>query len=147
MSENKQAGELGADVSGSIQRIQDTLETMLDSADVRRVFAEPVEKGDVSLIPAAEIVSVVGMGAGSGTGTTEDEQSGRQVGRGGGGGGGGKAFSRPVAVIVASPQGVRVEPVIDVTKIGLTAITAAGFMLAVFLRLARPKRALKELKR
>jgi uncharacterized spore protein YtfJ len=58
-------------------------------------------------------------------------------GGGGGGGGGGRVFSRPVAVVVASPEGVRVEPVLDVTKIALAALTAGGFMLATLARMSR----------
>jgi len=48
-------------------------------------------------------------------------------------------FSRPVAVIIAAPEGVRVEPVVDVTKIGLAALTAAGFMFGMWMRMARPR--------
>jgi hypothetical protein len=49
-------------------------------------------------------------------------------------------FSRPVAVIIASPEGVRVEPVVDVTKIALAALTAAGFMVGMLLRMNRPRK-------
>ena len=49
-------------------------------------------------------------------------------------------LSRPVAVIIAAPEGVRVEPVVDATKIGLAALTAAGFMFGMWMRMARPRR-------
>ena len=65
-------------------------------------------------------------------------------GGGGGGGGGGKTLSRPVAVVIASPEGVRVEPVYDITKIYMAAITAAGFMLAMLVRFMRPTRLFKK---
>jgi uncharacterized spore protein YtfJ len=84
----------------------------------------------------------MGFGAGYGSGPVntesdeESEQEGTEAG-GGGGGGGGRTLSRPVAVIVASPEGVRVEPVVDPTKIALAAITAAGFMLTTILRMKR----------
>jgi hypothetical protein len=45
-----------------------------------------------------------------------------------------------VAVIVASPSGVQVQPVIDVTKVALAALTAAGFMVGMMLRMLRPPR-------
>lgn len=147
-AKNTEARGEESEVDRSFQLIQDTLGAMHYAADVRRVYAEPVEHGETLVIPAAEIVTLVGMGSGAGTGSRVDPESGRRVegGSGGGGGGGGKSFARPVAVVVASPQGVRVEPVIDLTKIGLAALTAAGFMLAAYMRMVSPKRALKELK-
>ena len=59
---------------------------------------------------------------GYGFGRGEDTTAG---GLGAGGGGGGYAAGRPVAVIEVGPQGVRVKPVLDFTKIGLTLIAAA----------------------
>ncbi len=100
-------------------------------ASVDAVFGEPVEKGDTLIIPAAEVGSAMGFGLGSGTG-----EQGTNM-KGNGGGGGGWNFSRPVAVIVASPEGVRVEPVLDVTKVAIAAFTTAGFMLGLVLRMLR----------
>jgi hypothetical protein len=45
-----------------------------------------------------------------------------------------------VAVIVSSPEGVEVRPVIDVTKIALAALTAAGFVWAAWNGMSKPKR-------
>jgi hypothetical protein len=45
-----------------------------------------------------------------------------------------------VAVIVASPEGVRVQEVVDPTKIALAALTAAGFMIGMMARMMRPRR-------
>ena len=60
-------------------------------------------------------------------------------GGGPGGGGGGRTFSRPVAVIVASTEGVRVTPVFDTTKIILAGLTALGFMFTTLLRMRSNK--------
>ncbi len=63
----------------------------------------------------------------------EPEDAGAEAGMGAGGGGGGGASGRPVAVISVSEKGVRVEPVVDVTKIAIAFFTAFGsmaFMLA-----------------
>ena len=78
------------------------------------------------------------MGFGVGTGSGQDEKL--QGGSGSGGGGGGWNFSRPVAVVVASADGVHVQPVIDVTKIALAALTAAGFMFGLLVKMTRPQR-------
>ena len=112
------------------------VERMLDVADVSNVYGAPIEHGDTLLIPTAEVLSVAGFGMGSGAGTDDE---GRRGG-GGGGGGGGQAFARGVAVVVSSPEGVRVKPIVDVTKIALAALTAAGFVWTTWSRMAKPRR-------
>ncbi len=57
-----------------------------------------------------------------------------------GGGGGGFAQSRPVAVIVIDRDGVRVEPVVDVTKLGLAALTVFGSFLFLISRMIHTSR-------
>ena len=144
----------------AIIAIEDTLDSFLSAATVEAVFGEPVEHGDALIIPMAEIVSGVGFGMGYGAGgadydeDNEDEEEAGQTSRrgpgaggsGSGGGGGGRILSRPVGVVIASQEGVRVEPVVDVTKIALAALTAAGFMTAMMMRMANPRKALKSLK-
>lgn len=114
-----------------VERVGRTMEKLLDTADVAKVFGDPIAHGQLLLIPAAEVVAVagVGMGAGGAVGFIKDQVKGSR-GSGGGGGGGGKALARSVAVIVASPDGVEVRPVFDWTKIALAAFTAAGFIVA-----------------
>jgi uncharacterized spore protein YtfJ len=102
--------------------VQDTMGYFLDAARVEAVYGEPIRNGDTWVIPTAEVVSIAGFGMGSGGGQADEAIAG------GGGGGGGSVFSRPVAVIVVSPEGVQVKPVIDMTKIGLAMLTTAGFM-------------------
>jgi hypothetical protein len=46
---------------------------------------------------------------------------------------------------VASPEGVRVDPVFDLTKIALAGLTAGAFMIGMLARLRNPREALKEL--
>jgi uncharacterized spore protein YtfJ len=92
-----------------------------------------------------------GVGSGRGTGyskeTDSDEEQSDEVseGSGSGGGGGGRVLARPAAVIISTPEGVRVEPVVDVTKLGLAALTAAGFMVGMLLRMMNPRNALKDI--
>jgi len=114
-----------------VERVGRTMEKLLDTADVAKVFGEPIAHGQLLLIPAAEIVAVAGVGMGSGGAVGFAKEPGqRSRGSGGGGGGGGKTLARSVAVIVASPDGVEVRPVFDWTKIALAAFTAAGFIVA-----------------
>jgi uncharacterized spore protein YtfJ len=72
------------------------------------------------------------MGVGFGEGGGPDEG-----GSGGGGGGGGYALGRPVAVVVIDAQGVRVQPVFDLTKVAIAGITALGAMFIAYQRMAR----------
>ena len=130
----------GAEISGferSLEQAEHTLDRFLDVAGVDKVFGEPIRQGETTVIPAAEVLAAMGFGFGFGRGSDSSDRP-QHEGGGGGGGGGGSITARPVAMVVASPEGVRVEPVIDFTKVALAAITAGGFMLATWLGM-RPK--------
>jgi uncharacterized spore protein YtfJ len=128
-------------VTDAMDVIDLTMERFMDTASVDLVYGEPVEHGDTMIIPTAEILVGLGFGAGYGGGSSgKQEEEGEGYGEGGGGGGGGRTFSRPVAIVVSSPEGVRVEPVVDITKIALGFLTAAGFMTGMILRMLSPKR-------
>ena len=133
--------DLNATLPQSMDLVGDTLEKFLEVASVEAVYGEPVQHADQIVIPCAEIVCGLGFGIGTGFGVNEgqgeDDNPAKNAGGGGGGGGGGHVLSRPVAVIVASPEGVRVDPVVDVTKVALAALTAGGFMVGMLLRMAR----------
>jgi len=126
LSSNK-TDQLG-DPAISVSTVNQTMNHFLKTADVQKSFGEPFEKNDITIIPAAEVMTLMGFGSGYG--------SDNSTGGGGGGGGGGKSFSRPVAVVIASSNNVRVEPVVDVTKIALAFFTALGF---IFTTLAKMK--------
>jgi len=130
----------------SFEMVQDTMEEFLAAADVRAVYGEPIQHGDTTIIPTAEVLSGLAFGFGSGGGTGTDQNSDKPVqGSGSGGGGGGRVLSRPVAVVVASPEGVRVEPVIDITKIALAGLTALGFMVGMMFRMSSRRHSLPEI--
>ncbi len=115
----------------SLEHVERTLDRFLAVPDVGKAFGEPIRQGDTTIVPAAEVMTAMGIGVGFGGGS----EDGRE-----GGGGGGTALARPVAAGVAAPRGGRVEPVLDVTKIARAAITAGGFMLATWLGMSRPKK-------
>jgi uncharacterized spore protein YtfJ len=118
--------------------IENTIDNMLEVASVEAVYGAPVEQGDMLIIPAAEVTAMMGFGMGMGSGedtrAQENDGPGYAGGSGSGGGGGGTSFARPVAVIIAGPDGVRVEPVIDLTKIALAGLTAGIFMIGLVAR-------------
>lgn len=132
----------------SLEGTRQTNEKLIELTGARTVFSEPVTQGDYTVITAAEVFTVVGSGYGFGQGSNlgvgeEDEEAETSQeaetvsGAGGGGGGGGTTNGRPVAVIILGPDGVAVEPVVDVTKIGLAFLTTIG---AMALTLGRMKR-------
>lgn len=139
-------GEL--ELPQAARTFEDVIAAMLSAVQARNIFGTPFQKGETLIIPVSEFVSFLGMGYGSGKSKEQDESGNKQErDEGGGGGGGGKVFSRPVAVVVVAPDNeVRVEPVVDATKIALASLTATGFILGMLLRMLSGRRALKELK-
>jgi uncharacterized spore protein YtfJ len=125
----------------TLDDINSTMESFLETASVEKVYGKPVEVGEMKIIPTSENLVIMGFGAGGGSGSAdfEKEEKDSEPGEGvaGGGGGGGRILSRPVAIVIASPEGVRVEPVADRTKVIMAAITAAGFVAGMFLRMTR----------
>jgi uncharacterized spore protein YtfJ len=117
--------------SRGLDKATDILDKFIAVANVDSAYGQPIQKDDTLIIPTAEVVAGMGFGLGDGGGPQ---------GGGAGGGGGGQSFSRPVAVIIAGPNGVRVEPVVDATKIALAMFTAAGFMAATLMRMLNPKK-------
>jgi uncharacterized spore protein YtfJ len=116
------------------------------------VFGAPVTAGEYTVITAAEVGAGMGYGFGIGLGSGSGPQgspagaeqpapTGQGSGEGGGGGGGagGGARSRPVAVIQIGPEGVLMQPVVDVTALGLAMFTALGAMFVMFARMSRGK--------
>jgi uncharacterized spore protein YtfJ len=163
--ESMEDWEIPDDIQGedeAVEIVGDTMDSLLATADVDCVYGAPIEKNGAVVIPAAEVLAMAAFGVGYGYGSVsgkqtgsccegcaeeeqEDEDEGEEeaplANSGGGGGGGGKTFSRPVAVVVISPEGqVSVQPVVDPTKIVLAALTAGGFMVATLLSLFRPRR-------
>lgn len=136
--------------SGSLDSVQEILEKFLDTARVEAVYGQPVQHGSTLIIPTAEVLTGMGFGMGFGGGEApqeeekdipaeepEEESKRGGTGAGGGGGGGGQSLSRPVAVIIADQDGVRIEPVFDRTKVALAALTALGFAVSMLARMRR----------
>jgi uncharacterized spore protein YtfJ len=85
--------------------------------------------------------SAGGKPSGGEGGESEEEGAGpSRPAVSGGGGGGGNATARPVAVIHVGPEGVDVEPVVDVTKISLAFFTMLG---SIFLMARKMRKAMK----
>lgn len=138
------------------ERASQVMRDLVSVASADRVYSEPVVAGDRTVITAAEVQTGMGFGygldAGRGHGSGPGEEPnlkarvvswGRTRGDPGetgpraGGGGGGQAAGRPVAVITIGPDGVDVQPVLDRTRIALTALMAFGAIGLTLIRLRR----------
>jgi uncharacterized spore protein YtfJ len=114
------------------------LERITSAAQPNAAYSQPLERGAYTVITASEVLAAGGFGMGAGSGPVQDGE-GTAAG-GSGGGGGGMSQARPVAVIAIGPDGVKVEPVVDVTKIALAGITAWGTMAVILVKLFRGAR-------
>lgn len=123
----------------SQEQAAEVMEKLLAVAQPGMVYSEPINAEGRTVITASEVSVGMGFGFGSGIGpgtkpvegetVSENEPRDRGDRAGGGGGGGGVSSGRPVAVISIGPEGVRVKPVIDSTKIALALFTTLGAML------------------
>lgn len=130
----------------SQEQSAELMEKLFAVAQPGAVYSEPVTSGEFTVITASEVTVAAGFGYGIGSGTSSEPAEGEAAtgeearGLGGGGGGGGVSAARPVATISIGPRGVRVEPVVDVTKIGLALFTTLGAMLMMLGRMRRLSR-------
>jgi uncharacterized spore protein YtfJ len=114
------------------------MEKLVASGNADAVFSPPVESGQYKVITAAESGITIGLGYGGGGKVSESDQEGEgSPGIGFGGGGGGAAMARPVAFIEIGPNGARVEPIIDPTKIALAFVS---MLITVFSMSAKMRR-------
>jgi uncharacterized spore protein YtfJ len=118
-------------IAANWEKSMGVLQRIFDVANPSSVYSQPVQSGEYTVITASEVSVGMGVGQGLGSGSEEKateagESASTAGGSGGGGGGGGGGWSRPVAVISVGPGGVHVEPIVDVTKLGLAFFTMIG---------------------
>jgi uncharacterized spore protein YtfJ len=133
------------------QDAKELVERLFVVAEPDAVFGKPVTQGEYTAITARELTIGLGFGFGGGGGRGPNGPAGEEVGEtetlpgagagfGGGGGGGGSSAGRPVAVIEIGPAGVRVEPIVDPTKIAIAMFTTLGSMGIMLMKMARQMR-------
>ncbi len=89
--------QIARSMLGEIERVLDT----------KKVVGEPIVAGDTTVVPLVSLGLAFGGGVGEGNAPGKQESSAQGSGSGAGVGGGVK----PVAVIVITKDGVRLEPV------------------------------------
>ena len=118
----------------SVEQMLQTITALQESPAVKHVFGEPTVVGEKTIIPIAAVS--YGFGFGYGGGPERKDEAGNLVKKGGGGGGG-QTRARPVAVLEVTPEGIDVEPVVDVSRIALAGIALGAwtvFWLAATVR-------------
>lgn len=113
------------------------------SISIRHVYGEPVQHGDTTVIPVAQVAYGFGAGGGRGPGRARPNRSGGQGAdkdlEAQGAGGGGGVRMTPVGALEIGPQGIRFKrfhplaPWLGGAGLGL----AAGWLLARLLSYRR----------
>jgi len=98
--------------------VKELLSKVTDNLTVGRVFGEPIQHGDVLVVPVARIRGGAGGGSGAGPGKEE------------GSGGGGGFEATPAGVYVIKDEAVAWHPAVDVTR-----IVVGGQLVAVVVAL------------
>jgi uncharacterized spore protein YtfJ len=103
------------------------IERMIEGLGVGAVFGEPIKEGGVTVVPVAEVWLGFGYGSGSGRGRDEESEGAPTTGEGSGSGGGAGGRATARGYVRISPEGVRFEPLPDVTRIALAGIAFAAW--------------------
>jgi len=110
-----------------LEDIFEAIEDMRDKASVNAVYGEPVQVGERTIIPVADIKYGFGLGYGEGPARDDEEEETPAGGQGGGAGGG--IAARPVAVLEISDAGVTVKPVTDEGRMALAGILTGAWAI------------------
>lgn len=98
-----------------------------DTITVRRVFGEPIERGDATIVPAAAVMGGAGAGEGG-----EGEAQGAGSGFG--------VRARPVGAYVIRNGEVSWRPAVDVMRIIMSGMVFAGVTMLVVMRAVNKRR-------
>jgi uncharacterized spore protein YtfJ len=111
--------------------VMQTIEQAKDSMTVKRVYGEPLEKGGVTVIPAARVQGGAGGGGGEGP-----------QGEGRGSGSGFGVNAKPVGAFVIRGDEVVWRPAIDVNRVilGAQIVALVGLLVARSIAKARSTR-------
>ena len=109
-----------------------------DLLTVRRVFGEPIQQGDVTLVPVARVMG--GSGYGDGDGEWRKPTAGDETGTGSGSGGGFGVNVTPVGVYVVRGTDVTWQPAMDLNRTILGGQIVGALALLLIARALRRRR-------
>lgn len=135
MNEAREAGG-GSAIDGFVERMAERVGA---KASVGAVFGEPIQRGDITVIPVARVrwgfgggagrgPIAVGPGRGEGTGAEGARDSSGATGidegiSGSGTGGGGGVVADPIGYLEIGPEGATFKPIVS-------SMPSPGFLLA-----------------
>jgi uncharacterized spore protein YtfJ len=108
--------------------VQSVISQARDAISVKRVFGDPIQQGDVTIIPAARIGGGAGGGGGAGP-----------KGEGQGEGSGFGVVAKPAGVYVLKGGDALWRPAVDVNRIVLGMQIVLGIGLLVLMRWLRER--------
>jgi uncharacterized spore protein YtfJ len=121
-----------------IERLLDLVAELREKADVNAVFGKPMTVEGRTVVPVAKVAYVFGMGMGhmamvepeaeteTGADQPQDQEIAEQ-GDGPGGAGGGAVMAQPFAFIEVTPEGTKVEPIVNEQKLALAGSLLIGW--------------------
>jgi uncharacterized spore protein YtfJ len=138
----------------NVTQVHDLIGRLFRVAEPGAVYGEPIVSGERTIVVTSELSMAIGAGVGFGHSVEPESTASNSAGAGanggtsastpehkdetgGGGGGGGYSFGRPVAAVIIEPAGVRVEPIVDPTKLGIAFFTTLGAMFFAWTSLRR----------
>jgi len=116
-----------------LEELQKRFAEMQTRAGVHAVFGEPIALDGRTVVPVASVQYGFGIGGGTGPGKGAESETERPSGGGGGGG----ARIEPIALIEVIDGKVKVQPIINVTRIVTIAACLAAWAIFWGTRTAR----------
>ena len=123
------------------QDAEHLIDRLVETAKVDAVSGEPIERDGVTLITCSEL----GVGLGGGFGPVKLADAPKNTGATEGIGGGVVARGRPVAVIVMTPDGVKIKPIVNVTRVFLAQVAMMGIVFLLTSRVLRHSRRMQKM--
>ena len=124
------ASQAAASIGASSEKMSAFVGQFAEAARADACVGLPQTANGHTVVPLATVTVQAGFGLGfGGGGGAGPEDEGAGSGSGGGGGGAGRASSRVIAMADISDQGVRIQPVPDVTRIALAFMALLGVRL------------------
>lgn len=108
-----------------------------DLLTVRRAYGEPIQRGDVTIVPVARVIGGSGYGDGDGQWAKPSDD---QQGTGSGSGGGFGVSVTPVGVYVVTDTDVSWQPAMDLNRVILGGQVVGAIALLLLARALRRRR-------
>jgi uncharacterized spore protein YtfJ len=124
-------------MSEAVAKVNSQVDEMLGRMNTKAVYGEPIQQGDITLIPVASVM--VGFGSGQGWGRGKDEKAPEDapMGEGGGAGGGGGGVAKPLGYIKIDANGATWEPAMDMTRVSIGGMLLAGWIVFWVMKMIR----------